>query len=85
LLPIAALVDDSVFCVHGGLSPELRRIDALFYLDRNVEVNTHGVLCDLLWSDPSETEFGWAANARGAGYVSPSFTYLVIDYIMCCV
>ncbi|KAI6180757.1 Serine/threonine-protein phosphatase [Aphelenchoides besseyi] len=68
LLPIAALINDRVFCVHGGLSPELRRLDALKYMDRNVEVNTHGVLCDLLWSDPDETDYGWAVNARGAGY-----------------
>ncbi len=31
-----------------------------------------GLLCDLLWSDPDEFDCGWAANARGAGYVRAS-------------
>ncbi|KAI6227553.1 Serine/threonine-protein phosphatase [Aphelenchoides fujianensis] len=76
LLPVAALIDERVFCVHGGLSPDLRRISALKYIDRNVEVNTHGVLCDLLWSDPDEMDYGWAVNARGAGYrFAPNYCY----------
>ncbi|KAI6232719.1 Serine/threonine-protein phosphatase [Aphelenchoides fujianensis] len=49
---------------------------ALKYIDRNVEVNTHGVLCDLLWSDPDEMDYGWAVNARGAGYrFAPNYCY----------
>ncbi|KAI6218545.1 Serine/threonine-protein phosphatase [Aphelenchoides fujianensis] len=80
LLPVAALIDERVFCVHGGLSPDLRRISALKYIDRNVEVNTHGVLCDLLWSDPDEMDYGWAVNARGAGYLDSDLQREVVYF-----
>ena len=34
LLPITALVDDSYFCMHGGLSPSIESIDQLRHIDR---------------------------------------------------
>ncbi|KAG9311260.1 Metallo-dependent phosphatase-like protein [Chiua virens] len=51
-LPVAALVDNRFFCVHGGISPELITLDDLRRLDRFQEPGSSGLLCDLLWSDP---------------------------------
>ncbi|KAH8063049.1 phosphoprotein phosphatase [Aureococcus anophagefferens] len=33
-MPVAAVVDDKIFCVHGGLSPELRTFDQIGSLRR---------------------------------------------------
>jgi len=53
-LPLAAVMNKQFFCVHGGLSPELTTLDDLRTLDRFREPPTHGLMCDLLWSDPIE-------------------------------
>lgn len=58
-LPIAALVKTSrgdVFCVHGGISPDLPSIKAIDGIDRHRELPTEGALCDLLWSDPAVSD-----------------------------
>ncbi len=52
-LPVAALVGEKFFCVHGGLSPDVTYVDDIQHLQRVREVPTSGALCDLLWSDPS--------------------------------
>lgn len=57
-----------VFCVHGGLSPEIETIDQIRLIDRKQEVPHEGSMCDLLWSDPDEVP-GWAVSPRGAGYL----------------
>jgi len=44
-------------CIHGGLSPELQTVDDIRNLNRFREPPTHGLMCDLLWADPSE-DFG---------------------------
>jgi diadenosine tetraphosphatase ApaH/serine/threonine PP2A family protein phosphatase len=69
LLPIAALVDKDVFCVHGGLSPDIRLLEQLSLLDRQVEIPSSGPLCDLLWSDPEEGAQSYVPSSRGGGYL----------------
>ncbi|UYV64018.1 PPP6C [Cordylochernes scorpioides] len=68
LLPIAASIDNEVFCVHGGLSPHIRTLDHIRVIERNQEIPHKGALSDLMWSDPEEVE-NWAISPRGAGWL----------------
>ena len=52
LLALGALIDNSLFCVHGGLSPAINTIDDIRIIDRKQEVPHEGIMCDLMWSDP---------------------------------
>ncbi|KAL6909331.1 hypothetical protein ACP4OV_001612 [Aristida adscensionis] len=61
-LPVAALVDARVLCLHGGLSPHLRSLAQIRALPRPADVPDAGLLCDLLWADPSAAVRGWAPN-----------------------
>lgn len=53
-LPLTALVDGQIFCLHGGLSPSIDTLDHIRALDRLQEVPHEGPMCDLLWSDPDD-------------------------------
>ncbi|CAG4951535.1 unnamed protein product [Colias eurytheme] len=66
-LPLTALVDGQIFCLHGGLSPSIDTLDHIRALDRVQEVPHEGPMCDLLWSDPDDRG-GWGISPRGAGY-----------------
>ena len=68
-LPVAAMIDDKIFCMHGGLSPDLGKIEDIQKIFRPVEVPDNGLLCDLLWSDPDENVSGWDDNERGVSFV----------------
>ncbi|KAJ3446821.1 serine/threonine-protein phosphatase [Anaeramoeba flamelloides] len=67
-LTLAAIIDQTILCVHGGLSPEIRTIDQIRAINRMDEVPHEGAFCDLVWSDPEEIE-GWATSPRGAGWL----------------
>ncbi|ODM98307.1 Serine/threonine-protein phosphatase 6 catalytic subunit [Orchesella cincta] len=69
LLTIAALIDDEILCVHGGLSPEVRTLDQIRLINRGQEIPHEGAFCDLVWSDPEETIDSWATSPRGAGWL----------------
>jgi serine/threonine-protein phosphatase PP1 catalytic subunit len=65
-LPIAAVIDDNIFCVHGGLSPDLNFLSQIKGILRPTDVPDYGLLCDILWSDPDcdlKDDFG--ENERG--------------------
>lgn len=66
-LPLTILVDNKIFCVHGGLSPSLDTLDHIRNQDRFHEVPHEGPICDLIWSDPDD-RVGWGISPRGAGY-----------------
>ncbi|GJX11195.1 serine/threonine-protein phosphatase PP1 isoform X1 [Tanacetum coccineum] len=61
-LPVAALVDDKIFCVHGGLSPELENLRQIEVIERPFSIPDDGILCDLLWSNPNRTIKGWSIS-----------------------
>ena len=52
LCPPQAVIDGSVLCVHGGLSPDVRTLDQVRMIDRVCEIPHEGPFCDLMWSDP---------------------------------
>ncbi|KAJ0253774.1 Serine/threonine-protein phosphatase PP1 isozyme 8 [Hirschfeldia incana] len=64
-LPVAALIDDKILCMHGGLSPELDNLNQIREIQRPTEIPDSGLLCDLLWSDPDQKIEGWADSDRG--------------------
>ena len=69
-LPVSALVDDRIICMHGGLSPDLTSLSQIESIQRPCVVPDHGLLCDLLWSDPEyELASGWGLNDRGVSYI----------------
>jgi len=67
-LTIAALIDGSILCVHGGLSPDIRTLDQVRTIDRRQEIPPEGAFCDLMWSDPEDVDT-WAVSPRGAGWL----------------
>lgn len=67
-LPVAAVLDEKIFCCHGGLSPALQSMEQIRKIERPTDVPDQGLLCDLLWSDPDKETAGWGENDRGVSY-----------------
>ncbi|ODQ52050.1 Metallo-dependent phosphatase [Saitoella complicata NRRL Y-17804] len=67
-LTLAAIIDGSILCVHGGLSPEIKTLDQIRVVARAQEIPHDGAFCDLMWSDPEDVGT-WAVSPRGAGWL----------------
>ena len=71
-LPQCAIIDEKRVCIHGGLSPELEKIDTIKNVNRTRDVPHDGPLCDQLWSYPDEkniTNTTFEDSPSGAGYL----------------
>lgn len=64
-LPVAAVIDEKILCMHGGLSPDLQNLKQIREISRPTDIPDYGLLCDLLWSDPDPSVEGWADSDRG--------------------
>lgn len=51
-MPLAAVVNDRYLAIHGGLSPDLKKLSQISKIDRFKEPPVKGLFCDLLWADP---------------------------------
>lgn len=73
-LPIAAVIEDRIFCVHGGLSPQIVDIGDLNDFRRPFEPIKSTPISDMLWSDPYPYIDKWNDNIdRKVGfYFGPS-------------
>jgi serine/threonine-protein phosphatase PP1 catalytic subunit len=71
-MPVAAVVGGKILCMHGGISPELSSLELINRIQRPTEIPDHGLLCDLLWADPSKETEEWGENQRGVSYVFSS-------------
>jgi len=67
-LPVAAIIDEKIFCMHGGLSPDLKAMEQIRRIVRPTDVPDTGLLCDLLWSDPDKEIQGWGDSDRGVSF-----------------
>eukprot|EP01119_Soliformovum_irregulare_P001041 TRINITY_DN10786_c0_g1_i1.p1 TRINITY_DN10786_c0_g1~~TRINITY_DN10786_c0_g1_i1.p1 ORF type:complete len:310 (+),score=46.32 TRINITY_DN10786_c0_g1_i1:2-931(+) len=66
-LPLAAVIEEKIFCVHGGLSSTLTSLEQIKVLPRFQDVPPEGSITDLLWSDPDPEKEGYTASPRGPG------------------
>ncbi|EAY14972.1 Ser/Thr protein phosphatase, putative [Trichomonas vaginalis G3] len=64
-LPLAAIVNDTIFCIHGGISPELKTIEQITAFKRPLDIPDEGLLANILWSDPNGLIDTWGPNERG--------------------
>ncbi len=62
------MIDEKIFTMHGGLSPELNSMEQIRRVMRPTDIPDCGLLCDLLWSDPEKLITGWSENDRGVSF-----------------
>ena len=68
-LPVAAIIDEKILCMHGGLSPELKNLQNIENISRPTDIPDSGLLCDLLWSDPDKEVLEYDENDRGVSVI----------------
>ena len=81
-LSLSAMIDNKIFCVHGGLSPSVQTIDQIRVINRKQEVPHDGPMCDLLWSDP-EGKLHVLGRTRGLVDVLFDVPFDLFYYMKC--
>ena len=74
-LPVAALIEGAIFCVHGGIGKTLKSLDQIREIPRPLKAPVRGayrdLMRDILWSDPTDHDgvTGIQGNLRGEDMV----------------
>ncbi len=71
-LPLAAVIEDQILCLHGGIGANVKKIQDIENIERPLEVvheamnKTQQIVMDILWSDPTDTddEYGIQPNVQ---------------------
>ena len=68
-LPLACVLNKSVFCVHGGLSPYLKNLNSFAKIQRPLQTYASIPLIeDIVWADvTTKSSNSFIPNSRGSG------------------
>ena len=67
-MPIAALINEKILCIHGGLGPNFTSIEQINKIPRPLyEFGENEAADEILWSDPSNSIEEYGPSLRGAG------------------
>jgi len=69
VIPLAATLDDTTICLHGGIGPSLRSISQLSSIKRPIAQFGDDFIDSILWSDPSTEVSYFQRSQRGTGYL----------------
>ncbi|EAY19768.1 Ser/Thr protein phosphatase, putative [Trichomonas vaginalis G3] len=72
-LPLAAIINDEYFLVHGGICPKLEKVSQIESIQRPIktfhdEADDGDLITGLMWSDPSDSMAWFSDNIRGRGF-----------------
>lgn len=69
-LPLCAVIESRIFCVHGGLSPSIKSLEDIENIKREKleHLPSEGLACDLTWADPEAGESDWGESSRGCSF-----------------
>jgi len=70
-LSLAALIDNKIFCIHGGLSARLNKINGIKTVKKPYRIEEKdSLVTDLVWNDPDDKIDGYKPNSdRGIGFL----------------
>ncbi|KAK6027920.1 Ser/Thr phosphatase family protein [Ostertagia ostertagi] len=68
-MPVAAIIADTIYCAHGGISPFIDKLSDINKIKRPSVVPAYGIGCDLVWSDPALHRDGWVLSHRGISFL----------------
>ena len=69
-MPISAIIDGRILCLHGGISPELHNLSQLKEIERPDEAIEDSLVSNVLWSDPDPGVTDWEfSESRGTSYL----------------
>lgn len=67
-IPITALIEKTILCVHGGLGPNWFSLNQAKKIERPIEDFGEDLIDAMLWSDPSESIDFYEPSNRGTGF-----------------
>lgn len=68
MLPMCSLLNNKIFCVHGGISPKINTLKEINCVNRNCCIPNDGIMCDFTWGDPKNQQLKWEESDRGCSY-----------------
>jgi protein phosphatase len=69
VFPLAAVINDEILCVHGGIGPNFKSLEEIEKIPRVVGELYGGIADSILWSDPSTDVDEYERSPRGNGFI----------------